>query len=325
MANVLDILSTLLQKSADQNSAQNNIGPATSQQLNKVGATSADAVGPYQQGVIKALKDLGQQHVQDAVAQGADPINDIQNHPMMNSNDNPTQLLTGLIAAHVASQQPNIQNNSSQNTQQLPQQSQIKDNILNQLVQASSAPQGFMGRFGQAFNNNSGSNAAQLANLQAIATAAGITPEQQYQQAGAAELTQSAKQKELANQGRTPIQQTELMAANTAAQQKQIESQKAELDAEKSNLQALVKTQGDVISHPASMLMGGTGLKDIHLSIQQSMDRIKKLQDNLNSQSNDFAQKISNNNNNNSNTKNSQNITPDQARILLRKRGVKGY
>lgn len=292
MANAMDVLSMLLQKNSNPNDAQNGIGPATTNQLNKIGATAADAIGPYQKGVAKALQDLGQKHVQDAVAAGADPINDIQNHSIMNQQESnttqtdPIQLLSGLVSMLPQQQQQSNINNLTD------KQAQIKDNILGQLIQSSTSPKGFIEKFGQAFNNSSGANASQIANLQAMATAAGITPEQQYQQAGAQELGQSAIKQQLANAGKTPIQASELLSAQTSAQQKQIESQKAEIDAEKSNLQALIKTQGDVISHPVSMIMGGSGLKDIHKSIQQSMDRIKELQDNLNSQSMNYAKKV---------------------------------
>lgn len=118
------LLKMLISPTANPQDAQNALGPASLQQIGASGKTSAEAVGPYQQGVIKALKDLGQNHVQEAVASGADPINDIQNHEIMRQN--------------TIDQKP-LDNTNEQ---------QIKNNILNQLLQLSQ-PKGFLGRFQQ--------------------------------------------------------------------------------------------------------------------------------------------------------------------------------
>ena len=119
MANALDILSSLLQKTPDANSAQDSLGPATLQQLNKVGATGSDAVGPYQQGVAKALKALGEKHATEAVQAGVSPT-DIQNHDIMNPQSDTLKVLSSLVALAT----PQAQSNDSSS---INQQSGIKE------------------------------------------------------------------------------------------------------------------------------------------------------------------------------------------------------
>lgn len=117
------LLKQLITPTANPQDAQNALGPATLKQVGASGKTASDAVGPYQEGVAKALKDLGQQHVQEAVAQGADPVNDIQNHHMMQQSSqspeastggsiDPNQLLAGLLAVHLANQPVQSSTNS---------------------------------------------------------------------------------------------------------------------------------------------------------------------------------------------------------------------
>lgn len=63
----------------------------------------------YQDGVNKALKNAGEAHATQALQQGADPTA-IANHPVMQNND-PTQILTSLIANGIV--QKSMQNQSS--------------------------------------------------------------------------------------------------------------------------------------------------------------------------------------------------------------------
>lgn len=103
--NVLDVLKALV-PTTPADSAQGNFGPATLTQLGAAGKSTADAIGPYQQGVAKALKDLGQQHVQEAHAAGMSPT-DIQDHPIMQngqqqSDPNAMAILSSLISMNNA-------------------------------------------------------------------------------------------------------------------------------------------------------------------------------------------------------------------------------
>lgn len=196
---------------------------------------------------------------------------------------------------------------------------QVQKNILANLLNQSS-PKNALGRFAQGFNNAVGNTAIDNESMKTMAGLIGMTPEAQYQMAGAADLNQAAQQKSLANQGKTPMQQSDIISATTAAQQKQIESKKAELEAEKSNLQALIKTQSDTISHPAALLMGGQGLKDLHKSIQDSFDNIKTLQGQMDSLSGNYADKTGA-----SKSSSKPTMTPDQAKAILKARKVKGY
>ncbi len=195
----------------------------------------------------------------------------------------------------------------------------IQRNVLQNLLQQSK-PKGFIGGFVQGMNNAVGNTATNMENLKNIANLSGLSPESQYQQAGAADLTQAAQAKSLANQGNTPLQKADILAATTAAQQKQVESKKAELEAEKANLQALIKTQSDTVSHPAALLMGGQGLRDLHTSIQDSLDRIKSIQTDLSSLSSNYANKTGA-----AQSGNKGNVTPEQARAILKSRKIKGY
>lgn len=93
------ILRLLLQpNAADPSTVANNLGPATLKQLGNIGATTEQAIGPYQQGVAKALKALGEQHATEAAAAGVSPT-DIQNHEIMNNQqDQSTKVLSSLLS-----------------------------------------------------------------------------------------------------------------------------------------------------------------------------------------------------------------------------------
>lgn len=94
----IQALSMLLSKTANPQDAQNALGPATLQQVGSAGKTSSDAIGPYQEGVAKALKELGQKHTQEAVASGVNPV-DIQNHEIMQpqTHQDASQILSNLL------------------------------------------------------------------------------------------------------------------------------------------------------------------------------------------------------------------------------------
>ena len=63
------------------NQNQQPSNPSQQQALNQ--AVTNQVAGPYQEGVNKALKEAGQQHVVEAIQAGMSP-QDIQNHPIMN-------------------------------------------------------------------------------------------------------------------------------------------------------------------------------------------------------------------------------------------------
>ncbi len=268
-----NILKMLLAPTSNPDSAQSSLGPATLTQMGKVGASTGDAIGPYQEGVAKALKNLGEKHVQDAVAAGADPINDIQNHPVMNQNQNdPTQLLAGLIAAHVANQSQSTQQQTTQNnTNQLaPIQQQALDIV--------SKPNNFIQAFGQAFNNASGANQQQLQNLAAAQKIAAGQPAE----IGLPQAEQQAIQQKMA--GQEPLQPTDIATIKANVNKLNLDS----LNMSSQRLDADLKTRQDAIeaSQKTINLMGklggmfsgtGTTITPMMKQLQKEIDNIKQV------------------------------------------------
>lgn len=105
------ILQALIAPTANPQDANKAIGPATTNQLNKAGMGGYDPSAqinnnPYQEGVVKALKKMGEQHVTEAVSQDV-PVDHIiqqtglsqQNQlPQQAAQNDPRQALVGLLA-----------------------------------------------------------------------------------------------------------------------------------------------------------------------------------------------------------------------------------
>jgi hypothetical protein len=141
MTNPLDILKVLLDNSNIKQ--QNNLD---SQQ------NTATVRNAYQKGVDSALKKMGETHATEAVQSGVSPV-DIANHPLVSEQPppetpagdirplvitgksqnqiDPTQLISNLVAAHIASQQPQQDITSSQtNSIQVPKQGMFERNDI---------------------------------------------------------------------------------------------------------------------------------------------------------------------------------------------------
>ncbi len=212
---LVDVLKSLLNIGQGQtNSAQaisNNMGQATKDQLSKAGQGGYDPNAqldntPYQEGVIKALKAAGEAHGTEYLQAGGDP-NKIMDHPMMQptmslpnggvadssgKQIDPSQLLTTILAAHLATQNPNNtqQNDAQAQPLSIPQaaaQAQVNQLTPQQqdALNIASTPKGFMGRFSQNFDNIIGLNQQRLANISQAQKISGQQPLQQseYQQA----------------------------------------------------------------------------------------------------------------------------------------------
>ena len=134
-----NILSQLLQSLS--NPPQQGSGGNRSQRVMPSGKNTMTPVLPYQEGVNKALKQLGEQHVVEAVQSGMSPL-EIQSSPIVNQGKeqqngqqlNPTQILSQLIPLMSI-----IQNKGQfQNQSQIPEQNQIIQENKAQLLPPSS-------------------------------------------------------------------------------------------------------------------------------------------------------------------------------------------
>ena len=118
MANVQEILKQLLNSPVynqqpslparkNNQDAKSLLGEGATQKLSEAGVQNYDPTNqskPYQEGVIKALKKLGEQHAVEAVQNGVSPL-EIQNNEMMNGESNqfggqsvnPQEILNQLI------------------------------------------------------------------------------------------------------------------------------------------------------------------------------------------------------------------------------------
>lgn len=196
---VIDTLTRLISpNAADPSTAANNLGPATISQVGNAGKTTADVVGPYQQGVVKALKELGQQHVQEAHAAGMSP-EEIQNHPIMNQGqDDPSKILINLLSTIQSQNGPqNLSSPQSSATTPIQQQAMTA-------IQPSTGP---LGKFFDMIGATNAVRGSQLDNLSKAQNIMGQTPEQQVYKAQTTELNQKIA-------GAEPIQPKDIATLN---------------------------------------------------------------------------------------------------------------
>lgn len=177
MANVIDILKTLLDNS---NVQQQEKLASDDKQLQTRNA--------YQKGIDSVLNKTGEAHASEAIQQGVNP-QDIANHPIMNQQSDPTQVLRNLINSD-QSQVPQTPagdirpiiitgNDSTQTPVKQPQLSiddqisqinkQAALNVANRNLTASNPP-GFLQKFSQNLSKMEGGITPndQIQNLQGI-------------------------------------------------------------------------------------------------------------------------------------------------------------
>lgn len=265
----------------DASTAQGALGPATLTQLGNSGNSTADAIGPYQQGVAKALKDFGQKHVQDAVAAGADPIADIQNHPVMNypsPSVDPTQILAGVVANHLANQQEPTNSQSNNNYNYKP------DNPISSffnMLGITPTPEAQV-LLTQAAMNRQKIAAGQPADI--------ALPQAQadYSQ----KLSQQVQQKML---GQEPIQPSDIATIKANVNKLNFDA----LNASSQRLDADMKTRQDAIeaSQKTINLMGqigglfsgtGTTITPVVKQLEQEIQNIKKVKAKVDAQISNF-------------------------------------
>lgn len=147
----------------------------------------------YQKGAAKRLTEAGYDHVDTALKAGMNPL-DIANHDVLQSASPPQN--TNSQGTTQDSGQNNQQSNQQPNIQD-----QINSNIMQRLLQASQAPQGALGQFGQNVRDLSGLSAARNANTESIQSQSGNQKDAQAQYQTA--LSDEVKQKMA---GKEPLQ-----------------------------------------------------------------------------------------------------------------------
>lgn len=172
------LLQTLLSKTANPNEPAMNLGPSTLQGIGSAGKTSQEAIGPYQQGVIKALKEHGYNHATEAIQSGVDPM-EVQNHEIMGQQQSPIDLLATLISS--GSQQAPQNNNITQKSNQLNQQQNQGGFTQEQLssVQPASTP---LGKLLESVGFGTQTKKQLLENMMNLQKVQGQEPIQPYQQ-----------------------------------------------------------------------------------------------------------------------------------------------
>ena len=252
-ANPMDILANMLVSASAQKGQQNLSnslqGTQTMQQNPQF--------NPYQEGANKALKKAGEAHVTEAIQQGADPM-EIAAHPMLQPD--PTQMLQGLTGQ---SQQGSASGINKATQASSDGTLTPTTPIQQQASQIVAQPKSFMGRFGQALNNATGANQAQLDNLAKAQQIMGQAPNQGYEKA----LTQQIKQQ---INGLTPEQQASAIGNyNSALVQQHNELQKGitdQITATATTIEQLVKNTPILDKAPGSQYY--ETLKQLQLRLQ---------------------------------------------------------
>lgn len=260
LQNPLDVIKALLDSSNNQQIDNLNSQDKTQQTQNA-----------YQKGVNKALSEHGYNHGSQALAMGVDP-NEIANHDAMQAQDQSTQ-------------QAQSQTNSNPLDAQIAdKQKQIQLNTLNQLVEASKAPN-FLQRFSQniAKTNGGMTQADYLANLATTQKLAAGQPAEialpQAQANYSGQLSQEVQQKIA---GQVPLQPADLANIRGGLNTLSLDSLKASSDKiEKDIEQArqiadLHQKTINLMGH-AGAWFSGSG-QAVAKGAQDSLDYINKLQ-----------------------------------------------